>query len=220
MLRNQPAAALEPLQRAVQLKPDFLEAIVNLGICLHALKRFEEAVSVLQKAVDLNPQQSEAYNNLGVTLHAMGRFPQAVAAFERAKDLNPDFAAALSSLGLILPVVGRSEEAIACHQRAIEIQPSDKTFRWNSGATHLMLGHFERGWREYEYRPDLPQVVSKLDKLAPRWDGSDLMGKTILLATEQGRGDLIQFVRYLPLVAQNGRHNPSGMPGGPAPTVP
>ena len=150
----------------------------------------------------------------------MGQFPAAIAAFQRAKELKPDFATAWSNLGLTFTYVGRSDEAIDCHQRAIGLDPSDRIIRWCGSVTDLLLGDFERGWREFEYRPDLPEVEQKLHKLAPRWDGSDLTGKTILLAMEQGRGDLIQFVRYMPLVAQRGATIFLECPEELAPVVP
>ena len=67
----------------------------------------------------------------------------------------------------------------------------------------LLKGEFEGGWQDYEQRWTLPnKALPSLQR--PRWDGSPLAGKTILVYAEQGLGDTIQFVRYLPLVKERG----------------
>ena len=98
---------------------------------------------------------------------------------------------------------GRLDEALACYDQAVEIEPECVAAHHNRSMLRLKAGDFARGWPEYEWRWKQPLVRAPFTA-APRWDGSPLDGRTILLHAEQGKGDTIQFVRYGELVQQRG----------------
>ncbi|MGD0390710.1 MAG: tetratricopeptide repeat-containing glycosyltransferase family protein, partial [Tepidisphaeraceae bacterium] len=199
---GQTAEALEAFQQAVAIKPDFIDALDKVGQCLQSLENFDGAVAAFQTIVRLKPGMFEAFNNLGIALQALGRIEEAIAAFKTAVEIKPDCVNAVSNLARALSEAGRPEDGLAWRMRAVEIDPSSRVTHQDLGLQLLLLGEYERGWRESEYRSDLQIVDAKLRPMAPRWNGQDLTGKTILLVHEQGFGDLIQFSRYVPLVAQ------------------
>ena len=90
------------------------------------------------------------------------------------------------------------------HLRAIELEPNLSEAHWNLSMACLRLGDLKRGFLEYEWRFKGPAGVNLTKYSRPRWEGGDLTGKTILLHGEQGMGDILQFVRYVPLVAARG----------------
>jgi predicted O-linked N-acetylglucosamine transferase (SPINDLY family) len=201
---RQTAEALEAFQQAVAFKGDFIDALVKVGECLQTLEKFDGAAAAYETIIRLKPDMFEAFNNLGIALQALGRIEEAIAAFKKAVEITPHSVDAVSNFATALIDAGRPEEALAWRLRAIEIDPSSRVAHQDLGLLLLLLGQFERGWREFEYRRDLQTVESKFRPMAPRWDGRDPAGKTIFIAHEQGFGDMIQFVRYLPLVAQKG----------------
>lgn len=97
--------------------------------------------------------------------------------------------------------VGEHEEARNIQMQLVDMLPGDLSLRFDLAETLLMLGEFQRGWREYHYRYSLPHTVRIERKVQmPRWDGSAIPGKTILIFDEQGFGDTFQFLRLMPLV--------------------
>ena len=132
------------------------------------------------------------------TLDRLGRFDDVVAACRRATELAPRSAEFYNGLGIALYDAQRVDEALAAYDQAFNLRPEFALARYNRSHAWLLQGDFARGWTEYEWRWKLPEPPPRYQQ--PRWDGSVKPEATILLDAEQGLGDTIQFVRYVPLV--------------------
>ncbi len=190
---------------ALSLKPDFYQAHNNLGAALKEQGKLDEAVVCFHRALSLKPDYPEALNNLGIALKEQGKLEEAITSYVRALSLNPDFYQAHNNLGIALQKKGRIEEAVTSFHRALSLKPDWPDGHFNLSVAYLLKGNFKEGWEESQYRLR-KQDVSKsfypyhLDFTQPYWDGSDIKGKTILLWAEQGLGDVVQFIRYVPMV--------------------
>ncbi|WP_019500338.1 tetratricopeptide repeat protein [Pseudanabaena sp. PCC 6802] len=203
MKLRQHERAITTYRTALRLNAHQAEVWCNLGDALAQKGEYEEAIKCLQTSIELKPEFAGAYCNLANTSFLTGNLKKALEYCHKALALNPEFPEAHNNLGLILYVQNQVENAIACYDKAIAINPNHVNARWNKALALLKLGDFERGWVEYEYRWE-SDFMSPPGFTQPLWDGSSLVGKTILLVAEQGFGDMIQFVRYVPLVAACG----------------
>jgi Flp pilus assembly protein TadD len=193
--------AIAALRKSVELNPDQAEAYAELGVYLIQARDPAGAVEACRKAIAIDPNQAATHNNLGACLRFLGHFEEAVAECRKAIELRPDYARAMTNLGAALAELGKNVEAAQLHTRALELEPNMNEAHWNLAMASLRLGDLKRGFAEYEWRLKGPDGVNFSRYTQPRWDGGDLAGKTILLHGEQGMGDIMQFVRYVPLVA-------------------
>jgi len=196
--------AVASYRRAIRLKPDDAEVQNNLGIVVAKQDKLGEAEACFQQAIGLRPGYPEAHNNLGSILDKQDRFDEAVACFQRAIGLKPDYPEAHNHLGIALWKQGRVDEAVASYQQALRFRPDYPEAHWNRGLVWLTMGHLEQGWTGYEWRWKCQEFNLLPPLQAPLWDGSPLDGRTILVRAEQGLGDTLQFIRYLPLVQRRG----------------
>jgi Flp pilus assembly protein TadD len=200
---SQPYEAVLSLQRAVELRPDDPDIHTNLYAALWDQGRLGEAIYHTRRALELQPDSPWRILNHGLGLTALGEPLEGLAAIERAARMKPDSPDVQHALGQALARVGRLDEALACYEKALELKPDFPEVRQSRGLAWIAQGDLARGWPEFEWRwrcpgpprPPFPQ---------PYWDGSNLAGKTILLHTEQGFGDAIQFIRFAPLVKRQG----------------
>ncbi len=203
--RHDEAAAC--FKRALGAKPDYPDAWCNLGNALKALKKLDEAVDSYRHAVALLPDLADLWCNLGDALHQQTKVDEAVACFERTLALKPDHAKACNCLGNAFFDQGKLEESFAHCKRAVELKPDFYDAHMNVSLLQLQQGDYRTGWRNYEVRW---KVYKARIFAEPLWtgaaapDGPGIEGRRILLHAEQGLGDSLQFLRYVPMVQAAG----------------
>jgi tetratricopeptide (TPR) repeat protein len=195
--------AIKHFEHALKLRPDLAEAHINLANTLKTQGDLDRAIRHCHEALRLQPDSAEAHNSLGNVLLRQVKLQDAIKHFEIALKLRPDFPHAHNNLGIALMSTGKQDEAMSHFAQAIDWQPSLPEAHYDRAILWLLRGDFENGWPEYEWRWRQPRVASR-SFTAPLWDGSPLDGNTILIHAEQGLGDTLQFIRYLPLVKTRG----------------
>ena len=191
------------MRRAIELRPRFAEAYLNLGSVLTRQEKFADAIAALDEAIRLKPELPEAHNNLGIALAEEAKFDQATASYRRALALKADNADALYNLGIALLKQGMVASAIDQFEQSLELRPDYAEAHHNRAAALLLSENFAEGFAEYEWRfrsRDYPAFRPRW----PLWDGSSPAGRTIVLMAEQGLGDTLQFIRYAALVKAMG----------------
>ncbi len=189
-------------ERAIALQPNLAEAHNNLGVVFRDLGIFGEAQACHERALALKPDYSDAHNNLGIVFRDQGKMEESVAWHERALALKPDYSEGYNNLGNTRRSQGRLEEARRCHEQALALNPGNVEAKWNLSLVELLTGDFAAGWRDYEVRTKRKNAPRHFPE--PRWRGESLNGARILLHAEQGLGDTLQFLRYVPLVQAAG----------------
>lgn len=203
---QQHEAAVASFDRANALHPGVAFTHLHRGISLHALGKYEAAAGAYQQVIALDPRSHEAHHNLGLSLLQLRQHEAAIAGFDRAIALNPEYADAYANRGLALYEIRQHEAAIASYEKAITLQPELRIAHRNLSHLYLQLGDYGKGWEKFEWRmrgEDNPSNRRTFSQ--PLWLGeTPIAGKTILLHSEQGLGDTLQFCRYAKEVAALG----------------
>jgi Flp pilus assembly protein TadD len=198
------AEGLSQIQRAISFRPA-AEYHLNLGRALVLAGRYEEAAAAYRKCVDLNPLSFEANCALGDALLDLDEAAAAVTIFQRCMAQRPQSMIGITGLGSSLLQLGDFDQALARCDEALRIRPEWPVPHCNRGQILLTRGDFASGWPEFEWRwqmPTMQQIQRAIGK--PLWDGSDLSGRRILIHYEAGIGDTLNYLRYIPLVAERG----------------
>ncbi|MEX2650590.1 MAG: tetratricopeptide repeat protein [Alphaproteobacteria bacterium] len=201
MLRDvgRPAEAIGLLKRALAMRPSWAEAHSDLGDALEAQGDMANAIGAYQHAVALKPELFPAHVRLGEAFARAGRLTEAVAAFQRAKAIRPDVAEAYVRLADALMAMGQLDAALGQFERALELDPDHPRARRQRGHIRLLTGDFARGWPDFAAPRDRAPPTD-----APLLGDGPVAGKTVLLLGDDDLRDTLQFVRFVPRLADAG----------------
>lgn len=200
------AEALASADRALALHPGDGGMLLNKSSALTALGRPAEALECCDRAAELMPDFWGMHVRRGVALGKLGRFAEAEACVTRALHLNPTSPLLHYELGNLYGAQNRTELALPAFARALELKPDHLDSRWNLALLSLRAGRLADGWPLYETRFAMDARRGHATRFQDhRWTGREsLHGKRILLWSERGLGDTLQFCRYAPLVRDLG----------------
>ena len=195
-------------EEILKLNPKHFDALQLSGTIAAQTKQWDKALELLTDALKINTTNASVYNNRGVVLKELKRLDEALTSYDRAIELKRDYAEAYSNRGIVLKELKRFDEALTSYDRAIELKRDYAEAYWNKSIALLLQGDFIKGFNEYEWRwinEESSKVGGKRTFRQALWLGKEsLANKTILLYSEQGLGDSIQFCRYAKLVKSLG----------------
>ena len=198
--------AKKSLDKAIQLKPNMAELYSNKGMILKDLGQLKEAEISLIKAIKLKPNYANAYSNLGLVFIDIGKLKEAEISVRKAIELKRDFTDAYLNLGNILKDLGKLKEAEISVRKAIELKPSYSDAFFNLSIIQMFQDDYVSGWRNYESRFSIKKPVElHANPKIKKWDGKLMKSnEKLLIISEQGLGDTIHFMRYIPYLKEQG----------------
>ena len=203
--RGLAAEALAEFTAATRAVPGWWMPWVNLGLLAQRAGHPAAALVPLRHATTLAPECAEAWHSLGTALQLLHRDTEAEAAHRCALALDPGYLLANANLGRALRAQNRLDEAAAAYHTALALRPDHAETRWNLAVTDFLRGDWAAAWEGAEWRWRVPGFPARPRGFAqPLWQGEAASGRTLLLHAEQGFGDTLMMLRYLPLAATSG----------------
>ena len=202
---DEPERAVPLYRRSLVLEPSAASGWHNYGTALNSLTQFQDALFALRLSLRLDPSVADVWCNLGLTYFGLEEFVSAERAFRHAIALDASHAASHTNLGNALISVLQPDEALLHLERGVELDQSSTHSLWNLALAYLLLGNYSKGWEYYEVRfenDDFEQVTIPTSgrRLRDLADAPRLGQPPLVVWSEQGLGDAIQFCRYLSLL--------------------
>jgi tetratricopeptide (TPR) repeat protein len=199
--------AIHSYDNAINIKKDY-EFYFNRGYVLNEIGQIDSAIDSYNEAIKIKPDYAEAFYNIGIIFKDKNKdtdnLSKAILNFNKAIEIKPDYAEALLNKGMCLHFSNRIKPAIESYDAALKINPDYEDAKWNKSLSLLLIGNFDQGWILFESRWKRDSFTEPRRNFSkPLWLGEEsLKNKTILLYSEQGLGDTIQFVRYAKIISQ------------------
>jgi tetratricopeptide (TPR) repeat protein len=193
-------------EQALNLQPDQPAVVTNLGVVYQQLRKTDRAAACYRHALAIDPTYAAAHYNLGTLRLNQARLEEAVEHFNRALAQNPKHLNAMGNLARTHHRLGHLDKAMSLYDRALSMNADQPVVRINRATTLLLKGKWEVGWQEYEWRfrqPDRRRIYPHR-LVGPRWQGEPFTNRTLLIHSEQGIGDALQFARFVPMVKSRG----------------
>ena len=196
--QGQYEAAVEAYKKALSISPNDAEVWSNLAATYLRMEKDEESIICYQKAIEINPKRADLHNALGDCYYILKMYKNAIKSYHNSLRINPNQIKYCHNLGYAYQNLGKHSEAIKYYQKALNIDPKNISLHVNLATALLLTKDFKNGWVEYEWRRKLDQYRKFSYKdFTP---GKKIEGKSILIYAEQGIGDTIQFMRFIPLI--------------------
>jgi tetratricopeptide (TPR) repeat protein len=196
--------AAEALSTCVVIDPQLIEAYLCLAAVRCEQNLFDNSIDLYHAALALKPDNTAALLGLANTLNLMNKTEEALSVYYQLLTLTNSSSSVLYNIAYTLKKQGKINESVEYYYQALAKDPHHSDAHLGLALAYLMLGDFDRGLPEYEYRWGRTGKCNRIFP-QPEWDGvSCLKGKTILLHAEQGFGDTLQFVRYAYMIKEKG----------------
>jgi Flp pilus assembly protein TadD len=201
--------ALAAFTQALEIDPNFPDLRNRIVRAYFFLEDYTEALKLSEALVRDTPRDRSAWTTLGATAYKCRAWDKSLKAAERAFELNPDDPWQLYNFFLVLREFGRFKRARHILNRAVSLDPENVKLRFELALQQLAQGDYENGWKTYESRWGMPGIwkesVDFYNGLAPGWRGESLSETILIIWPEQGRGDSLQFLRYLSPLAERAK---------------
>ncbi|KWC30420.1 hypothetical protein WL48_23240 [Burkholderia ubonensis] len=196
-------SAMVSYERCARLNRDRPMLTNNLAALCLERGDIARARQLLERSFVDDPANATAWTNYSTVLRKQGELAAAQFAAERALAIAPDYPVALQAHSSVLKELQEWDQAWAASQRAHGLSP-DAANTWSLAMLQLIRGEYGTGWLNHEARwqgaRELRDGCSALP--VPLWEGQPLKGKTLVVWGEQGHGDVLQFVRFVPRLAE------------------
>ena len=197
--------AIVAARRAVELAPNNPEMRNHLGLVLKEAGELRLAEGEFLRSIQLNAKNPHYHRNLAAVRDALDDVEGSIAAAEECRRLGGEDAQLLGNLAALHRRRRDHATALAMADRALALQPNHPESHGSRAMALLAMGDYAQGFVEYEWRWRCDNFTTRSrDFGRPMWDGSDPRGRRVFVHTEQGYGDTLQFVRYVPMLAARG----------------
>ncbi len=195
-------SAVKFIRQAISIQPGNMEYFYNLGVMLTQLKQRDEAIKSFQRAAELPARDAHMLAKLARAFLHSGDSTKAAALCRDSLAAEPREPEALEVLSNSLFSMGQFDAALEAARQAAAARPDYAVVRWNFANLLLLHGQFAEGWREFEWRKLVFHRATHQRFTSPAWDGSPIPNGTLLVYSEGGFGDTLQYVRYVPMLAE------------------
>ena len=200
---NRLAEATAAYEAYLLRRPQDSRVWSNLGVALRKMKRFEASEACYRRALEIKPDAPDYLGNLGNVLKDLDRLDEALAAHKKAIADKPDNVDLRFNYGLALREAGYFQEALKEFDVCVREVPDSAKYHWDRALALLHVGRMEEGWEAYRWRWNIGELPPPPYE-TPEWRGEDPAGKKILLFPEQGFGDTLLAIRFIPLLKARG----------------
>ena len=189
-------------EKSLKIKPKDPLLLYNYGKFFQDQKIYDKAIKIYQESFRIEPKNNFSMYNIGNIYFTLNKLELAISAYEESIKFNPKNFLAHNNLANSYKNSGKFDKAIKSYEKSIKIKNDSPDVHVNYSTQLLMLKNFKEGFKEYEWRKKSKSFFDyinydKLNLKSRVWDGEDLKNKKLLVISEQGIGDLIQFTRYL-----------------------
>jgi len=172
-----------------------------LGVISTIEKDYENAINVFDKALQIEPLSINVLVNLAIAYYSNSNFEKSLDCYLKAIELEPRNYHTHFNLAVAYQEIGEIEKAILSYSKVIELDSTNADAKFNIGMLQLLLENFSDGWKNYEFRSETNELT-KRTFTGKKWIGEDLSQKILYVYPDQGYGDTIQFIRYLPVIRE------------------
>ena len=198
-------AAVSIYLKALKINSKSYSTLFNLGKIYRQKGELEKALDTFEKILRLKNINSTdlVFNEIGITLQKKEDFHSAIKAYLKAINLNKNLIQSYNNLGYAQFELEDFDSAVSSFSKAIKLNPNNAIARKNLSKIYLLKGNYKEGFKNYEYRYEHTniRILPHASPNIPIWSGEDSeRPDKLLVVSEQGLGDTLQFMRFLPLL--------------------